>query len=67
MKAFLYILWSLLVLLDMGGAVRTAQMFWAAHEYANAFTKSTFYFIGCMAVNYWILRTLIGEPLPWRK
>ena len=67
MRLFLYILWSLLILLDTGGAVHTAQIFWAAHEYVNAFTKPGFYFIGSLIVNYWILRRIIGEPLPWRR
>ena len=67
MRLALYIVWALLSLTDTIGAVHTALMFWAAHEYFNAFIKPTFYFIGSMAVNYWLLRRIIGEPLPWRR
>ena len=67
MRLFLYILWLLLVLAHTGGAVHTAQVFWAAHEYFSAFIKPPFYFIGSMTVAYWILRRFIAEPLPWRR
>ena len=63
----LSLVWVVLIILDIAGAIRVGEVLGAAGGHLEAAIRALVYFIGAVFLDYWALRFITGrDPLPWK-